>query len=249
MRRRRTLATAGGAALAAFTLAACSVIPAAPSAVPDEWVPSIAPPAIPSAEANSPLGFTPQERAAVRVRNNGCDAFATGSGFILDSHTIVTNRHVVEDSGVLEVTLSDGTDVTVTSSVYATNLDFALLTIEEELVPTVILADHEPRSGNPISIIGYPEGDALVVSEGLVDHKTTDEIDHGEDVYATTAEAAPGSSGSAVYSSEGEVVGVLYAGNDETNTSLIIPVGLLRDFLDDPSTHADNTPACTLDWH
>ncbi len=234
--------------VAMLALASCSVVPVPPSTLPDEWAESVSPSPVPSEQADSPFGFTYEERAAVRIRNVGCDGLGTGSGFILDSHTIVTNHHVVEDTGSLQVTLSDGTDVTVMKSVYATNVDFGILTIEEDLTPTVSLADHDPEPEDPITIVGYPNGDALEVSTGRVRAWIDDTLDHGERVVSTTAKTAPGSSGSAVYDAEGKIVGVLYAGNEDTDESYVIPVSLLQAVLADPSLQADNPVACTPDY-
>ena len=77
----------------------------------------------------------------MRIRNVTCGGVYTGSGFILDEHTIVTNHHVVANRGRLEVTLSDGTDIAVTGSTVATNADVATITTVETLSPAAILSD------------------------------------------------------------------------------------------------------------
>lgn len=233
---------------ACLVLASCSVIPTAPSGLPDEWIPSISPSAIPSESAASDFGYTDAESAAVRVRNVGCDGLSTGSGFVLDEHTIVTNHHVVASTGRLEVTLSDGTDITVTASKYATNADFALITTEESLAYAVTLAPMDAEMGDTITVVGYPDGGILTVSEGIVEGADFDTLDHASFVQVTTAYAAPGSSGSAVYNEAGEVIGVLYAGSTETDETLIVPLSLLRAFLTTPAFQVDNPASCTPAW-
>ncbi len=242
------VAAIAAALTGALALAACSVIPPAPSTLPDEWVPSISPSAIPSDQAESPLGYTLAERAAVRIRNISCDGVSTGSGFILDEHTIVTNHHVVEEAGRLEVMLADGTDVTVTGSTYATNADFATITTEESLSPAVTLSDTSAERHDYIYVVGYPEGDVLVVSSGAIEGTEFDAFDHASFVFTTSAQAAPGSSGSAVYNVDGQVVGVLYAGNHESGATLVIPVVLLNMFLNTPALQVDNAATCTPEW-
>jgi S1-C subfamily serine protease len=233
---------------ACLVLASCSVIPTAPSGLPDEWIPSVSPSAIPSESAASDFGYTDAESAAVRVRNVGCDGLSTGSGFVLDEHTIVTNHHVVASTGRLEVTLADGTDVTVTASKYATNADFGLITTEESLAYAVTLAEADAEMGDTITVVGYPEGGALTVSEGIIEGAEVDTLDKASFVQATTAYAAPGSSGSAVYNQAGEVIGVLYAGSTETDETMIVPLSLLKAFLTTPTFQVDNPPACTPAW-
>lgn len=237
-----------GTITAGFVLASCSVIPAAPSGLPEEWIPSISPSAIPSESAASDLGYTHAQSAAVRVRNVGCDGLSTGSGFILDDHTIVTNHHVVESTGRLEVTLSDGTDITVTASKYATNADFGLITTEESLAPAVTLAEADAETGDWITVVGYPDGGVLSVSEGAIQGADFDTLDNASFVFVTTAYAAPGSSGSAVYDEAGDVIGVLYAGSEETDETLIVPVSLLKEFLTNPAFQVDNPASCTPAW-
>jgi S1-C subfamily serine protease len=231
-----------------LVLAGCAAIPLAPSALPQEWVPSISPSPIPAEQADSPLGYTLGEQAAVRIRNVSCDGVSTGSGFILDEHTIVTNHHVVEGQGILEATLSDGTDVTVTGSAYATNADVAIITTAESLSPAVALSDTSATRGDTITVVGYPEGDVLVVSSGTIKALEADTLDNASFVFSTSAEAAPGSSGSAVYNDDGEVVGVLYAGNKDDGVTLVIPVVLLTSFLDSPALQVDNPPGCLPEW-
>jgi S1-C subfamily serine protease len=233
---------------ACLVLASCSVIPTAPSDLPDEWVPSVSPSAIPSESAASDFGYTDAENAAVRVRNVGCDGLATGSGFVLDEHTIVTNHHVVASTGRLEVTLADGTDITVTASKYATNGDFALISTEESLAYAVTLAQTDAETGDSITVVGYPDGGVLTVSEGIVEGSDVDTLDNASFVQVTTAYAAPGSSGSAVYNEAGEVIGVLYAGSNETDETLIVPLSLLKAFLTTPTFQVDNPPACMPAW-
>lgn len=236
-----------GAAIigAALVVASCGVVPPLPSATPAAWIPSASPSPLPSGLSDSALGFTPMERAAVRVRNDGCDALLSGSGFILDAHTIVTNHHVVASYGKLTVNLYDGTDVTVTGSSYATNGDLGLITTKETLVPTVGLADVDPSFGDAVTIAGYPEGGALTITEGSILASSRDLLDNAAIVYRTSAEVKPGSSGSAAYDADGKVVGVIYAAVDQGGESIIIPVSILRKMLDDSSVRVDNPAACT----
>lgn len=236
-----------GAAIlgAALVVASCGVVPPLPSGTPAAWIPSASPSPLPSGLNDSALGFTPMESAAVRVRNDGCNALLSGSGFILDAHTIVTNHHVVASYGKLTVNLYDGTDITVTGSSYATNGDLGLITTEEALVPTVSLADTDPSSGEAVTIAGYPEGGVLTIADGSVLAGSQDLLDNAAIVYRTTAEVKPGSSGSAAYDANGKVFGVIYAGIDQGTESVIIPVSILRKMLDDPSLRVNNPPACT----
>jgi len=237
----------GAPLLALAALAACSVVPVPPSALPEQWAPSITPSALPSDDVDSPLGFDAEQRSAVRIRNVACDGLSTGSGFILDDHTIVTNHHVVEPAGQLEVTLSDGTDVAVESSRYAKNADFALITTVESLHPPATLSPNNATTGDSVTVVGYPNGEQLVVSHGSITTLDYDTLDNAPFVFITTAYATHGSSGSAVYNDAGDVIGVLYAGDDETGETAVIPVSLLSEFLNADVLQVENAVACTPD--
>jgi S1-C subfamily serine protease len=235
-----------GAAILGATLvvASCGVVPPLPSDTPAAWIPTASPSPLPSGLNDNARGFTPMERAAVRVRNDGCDALLLGSGFILDAHTIVTNHHVVASYGKLTVNLYDGTDVTVTGSSYATNGDLGLITTKETLVPTVSLAETDPSFSDAVTVAGYPEGGALRITDGTIFASSRDALDNASIVYRTSAEVKPGSSGSAAYDAAGNVFGVIYAGIDAGDVSVIIPVSILRKMLDDSSLRVNNPAAC-----
>lgn len=225
-------------------IAGCGVLPGTPEPAPTDWIPSVSPSAISEGLLDSPLGFTPGERAAVRVRNDSCDELATGSGFVLDDHTIITNQHVVEDYGTLEVTTSDGRDVEVASVTTTTLADVAIITTVDALDWSAVLAGDDPGIGDDITVIGYPLGLELRSTTGMVVSREADSLDNADHVFITTALSEPGSSGSAAYNAAGEVFGVLYAGEDETKRSIIIPVSILRQILVDPNPVALVAIAC-----
>lgn len=150
---------------------------------------------------------------------------------------------MVEDYYNLTATMYDGTELTVSESYISTYGDLAVLTIEEELPSVVSLAGENPAITEHIRIIGYPEGNQLTVTEGAIRAIVPDELDDEGFVFSTSAEAKPGSSGSAAYNRDGLVVGVLYAG-DDYGTSYIVPVQKLRDLLDKAERQKNNQRAC-----
>lgn len=247
MTRARTFMRASAVVLAATAaLAACAVVPTLPDSLPDGWVPSVSPSALDPALVDSPIGFTNAERAAVRIRNLGCEEWATGSGFILDDHTIITNHHVVDDQAALEVTLSDGTDIAVQGSAYSTVADLGVITTVEALPVHVTLAASDPKVGDAVYTVGYPLGEELETRTSTILSVTDDTLDNAEYVFETGNLGSPGSSGSAVYNVDGEVVGVFYAGTEEDDYGYFIPVEILQKMLDDETLKQENPAACTL---
>jgi S1-C subfamily serine protease len=244
MRRIRFAAATGALGLGAV-LAGCGILPEAPSPAPTDFVPSAsASPGVGSG-AISPDGFTVAQRMTVRVRNIGCGFVATGSGFALDEHTLVTNRHVVDDAKNIVVSTYDGRVIQATAASTTTVADIAIVTTEESL-GTVFAdrAEEDPDAGDVVTVVGYPNGGRLTVSSGVILGETTDPLQAAVGtVLSSTAQVEPGSSGSAVFSSAGEVVGVVYA-KGATEQSFIVPISTLEALLDEPSLLVPESPGC-----
>ncbi len=228
-------------------LAACSVVPQAPVALREDWIPEVSPSPLAQDALDAPFGFSIPERAAYRVRNDGCEGIGTGSGFAIDDHTIITNRHVIDGRFALEVTGYDGRNITVVSSTVSDIADIGVIITEEPLDLWVSLASTDPGRGDEIVTAGYPRGDELRVDTGVVVGKTDDVIEKSEFVFQTTAQIEPGSSGSAVYGKDGHVVGVIYASDDDeavAASSYMVPVSILINILADDSLLRNNAAAC-----
>lgn len=212
----------------AALLAACGVVPADPSPLPSDYVP-IAPSVTIAPPGNlDPDGFSAAQRMTVRVRNVGCDALKTGTGFAVDAHTLVTNRHVIEDTKELQVTTYDGRTIDVTAASATAVADLAIVTTEQSIGGFSALAQEDPVEGDAITVIGYPLGGKLTTVSGVVLGSIADPLGAAlGTVMVTTAPVEPGSSGSPVLNEKGEVVGVIYAKN-ESEQSYMVPVSLLR---------------------
>ena len=212
----------------AALLAACGIVPADPGPLPSNYVPLVA------SESASPPGnldsdgFSAAQRMTVRVRNVGCDALRTGTGFAVDAHTLVTNRHVIQDTKELQVTTYDGRTIDVTAASATAVADLAIVTTEQSIGGFSALAQEDPVEGDAITVIGYPHGGKLTTVSGVVLGSVADPLGAAlGTVMVTTAPVEPGSSGSPVLNEKGEVVGVIYAKN-ESEQSFMVPVSLLR---------------------
>lgn len=181
----------------------------------------------------SPYGFDVAERISVRVRNLGCFSLSTGSGFAIGTTTLVTNRHVVEDSAELALSTYDGRDVGVRAASIASLADLAVVRTDGELPAVPDLAVADPERGDTLTVVGYPQGGRLTVTSGRVIARTTDplNLNLGE-VLVTDAPVEPGSSGSPALDRRGRVVGVVYAMN-AAGQSFIVPVSTLHELLED----------------
>ena len=245
MTARRTHVAAGAfAAAVALALSGCGILPEAPGPEPTDFVPSVTASAA-VAGALSPDGFSAAQRMTVRVRNIGCGFLATGSGFALNAHTLVTNRHVVENAKDIEVSTYDGRVIQATAASATTLADIAIITTKESLKTAYAdRATEDPVEGDVVTVVGYPNGGKLTTTSGVVLGKTTDPLESAAGpVLASTAQIEPGSSGSGVFDASGRVVGVIYAKN-KAEQSFIVPISTLNDLLGEPSLLVPEKEGC-----
>lgn len=230
-------------AAAASSLVGCSDFPSRPPAPQSSFVPEEPPVEKPT--GLTPDGFDAVQRMAVRIRNVECGALSTGSGFAIDATTLITNRHVVADSAELQVSTYDGRDIDVTAASTASIADLALVRTADELPSYPELAESDPVRGDLVTVVGYPQGGSLTVTQGQVIGATTDPINANlGEVLVTDAPVEPGSSGSAVLDADGRVVGVVYAKN-AAGQSYIVPVSTLTAVLADTAAFTPTAP-CQL---
>lgn len=220
---------------AALGSAGCGVLPSLPDPVPSNIVPSRPAALEPAAggDSLSPDGFDAVQRMAVRIRNVGCEELSTGSGFAVDDHTLITNRHVVADSKNLQVSTYDGRDIEVGTAATAGLADLAVVRTREALPSYPALARRDPEQGDKVTIAGYPAGGELTISSGRVVGSTRDPL-HANlgEVLVTDAKVEPGSSGSAALDTRGRVIGVVYAKTADDD-SLLVPISTVREMLAD----------------
>lgn len=229
-------------ALAAATAGACSVLPTSPEPLPDNWVPEI------TASAGggdiTSDGFSPAQRVAVRIRVETCTGWGTGSGWVINDSQVITNRHVIEGATHIEVTTYDGKEYVGLSSQVAPVADLGIVTLDPVFTEFATPVDEPMVVGSAITVVGYPSGQELTVAPGTFVDWTKDGVGNTlESVLLLEVHAEPGSSGSAVYNEDGEVIGILYAGNEE-NTAEAWPTKWLFELLDGETAWQPNGGSC-----
>lgn len=179
------------------------------------------------------------EDAAVRLRVGGEHplAFGSGSGFLVDDRTVLTNRHVVEDARYGEVSTWRGDRVGIDGRVHLSDAhDLALIRAERDLPGEALeLATTDLAAGDRAIVVGYPGGGRVQAVEGRV-RAVVDGAAYGEggDVVVITVDGVePGSSGGPVLHPDGTVAGVIFALRraDEAD-ALAIPVSSVRELLE-----------------
>ena len=120
------------------------------------------------------------EKLTLRIRNISCGQAAIGSGFALDAHTLITNRHVIAGAAALQADTWDGQTIDLDVSQAATGLlvDIGVIHVAQSLpvvgddrpgargrrthhrgrLPARRCAHAHPRQGDRVSRWQHPAG-------------------------------------------------------------------------------------------
>ncbi|MGD0077961.1 MAG: tetratricopeptide repeat protein [Sedimentisphaerales bacterium] len=135
---------------------------------------------------------------------------AQGSGFFINNKGhIVTNHHVLKGAYRATVKTSNGMEYPV-EGIIAKNADADIVklvvNIPDANTPFLNLSEIVPSEGQDIVVIGNPLGLESTVSAGIV--SAVRDIPAFGKIIQITAPVSPGSSGSPVLNSNGEVIGI-----------------------------------------
>jgi hypothetical protein len=155
-----------------------------------------------------------------------------GSGFIVDAAgSIVTNLHVIRGLKSLGVRLSNG-DIYDSATVQAFDerKDLAIIRVPAYGLPVLPLGNSEAvQSGDPVLIIGNPDGLEGSVAAGVVSGVRSKD---GFRAIQTDAAANPGNSGGPLLNAEGQVIGVVgFKLSGAENLNFAIPINYVLGML------------------
>jgi serine protease Do len=134
-----------------------------------------------------------------------------GSGVIVTNEGhIITNTHVVDQVDEIEVQLSDGRIKSAQLVGADSQLDLAVLKIDNPGVKPLVLADSDTvQPGDLVLAIGNPFGLQETVTDGIISWKgQPNSTDLRGDLLQTNAAINPGNSGGPLINVRGEVVGI-----------------------------------------
>jgi len=157
--------------------------------------------------------------SVVRINVSGQAAFgeaALGSGVIYRSDGyIITNNHVIEPGGAIEVRLANGDRLEATLVGTDPLNDLAVLKVERTGLPAIRLrpASEPLRVGETVVAIGSPFGLDATVTAGIISALNRDlNVPNSNDtipaVIQTDAAINPGNSGGALVDLKGQLVGI-----------------------------------------
>lgn len=203
--------------------------------------------------AIAPALLAMAEAASVQVFVKGCGVSRSGSGFVAGNGIVVTNAHVVAGG-------SDGADIVSSKGqVHATvvafdpSTDLAVLSVPKLVAPALKVSTESAAPHETVITLGHPNAQRrLDVSPALtLENKFLPLIDiyGGTTSRLTTVMASdavkPGSSGSAVINTAGEVVAVVYGTTtDASKWALAVSNSELSKILAKRSTAPVSAGAC-----
>ena len=155
--------------------------------------------------------FGNQQRRFSNPRDEALVQNSLGSGVIVTNEGhIITNNHVVDQVDEIEVQLSDGRTKKARLVGADSQLDVAVLKIDDPGVKPLKLADSDTvQPGDFVLAIGNPFGLQETVTDGIISWKgQPNSTDFRGDLLQTNAAINPGNSGGPLINLRGEVVGI-----------------------------------------
>jgi YD repeat-containing protein len=170
----------------------------------------------------------------VMVEDGAGKPFMQGSGFFINADTFVTSHHVIDGGTRAKITMAtSGLVLQVTGLVaFDRQHDLALLKTSEPAGSHLNLNAAVPAVGDNIFVYGAPRGLEGTLSEGIISAHRAE-----RNLLQISAPISPGSSGSPVANSEGDVVGVVAGARlDGQGLNFAIPAAYVLDLLSSART-------------
>jgi S1-C subfamily serine protease len=156
----------------------------------------------------------------VRVSGRSCaygGGIGKGSGFVAAPKYIVTNAHVIVGASTIYVQGTNGV-YPATPIVFDKDYDTAILYSEFLDIKPVEFSTSEVRPGEPVVTLGFPSGGDFKATVGTLlptppnlFQGVNTKLDDSTSLHAAL-NVVPGNSGGALFNADGQVVGVVNAG-------------------------------------
>jgi hypothetical protein len=211
------------------------------------------------AQAPTPIVKTPAEilnengRAVAAIVAANDISTKLGTGFFLHpSGLLLTNFHVIEGTSLVGIRMPTSKDILWAKNArgFDAQNDLAVLAVEGAGANALTLGNSDTvKVGEPIVVVGNPEGLEQTVSNGLI--SGIREFD-GRKLFQITAPISEGSSGSPVFNERGEVIGVVVASLESgQNVNFAIPINYAKQLPQSdevpiaalPKRHKENSPS------
>ncbi len=191
--------------------------------LPDVFVgfePMPAPPVDRPTDPTARAIATPAEASTFKVSAASCGLSSVGTGFVVASHYVVTNAHVVAGAGArgIRVTSARGEVLDAIPVLVDPGFDIALLYVPDLQARALVFAAADPDRGAIGATLGYPGGGPLTILPAAVSSRyaaTGHDIYGGErirrEILELRAEVDRGDSGGPLILKNGTIGGVVFA--------------------------------------
>jgi S1-C subfamily serine protease len=191
--------------------------------------------------------------STVKIFGQACSLEQEGSGFLVAPHLVATNAHVVAGERSTYVLLADGSQLRATPVAFDPERDIAILRVPGLDRPALpVLPSNVGQRGG---VFGHPHGGPLTISPFQVGQK---EVVTGTDIYGghrtrrsvlfLASDLAPGDSGGALVTPQGQVVGVAFAiAPDKPGVSYALDTAELQAVLRTAGLAQVGTGGCVAD--
>lgn len=190
---------------------------------------------------------------SVRITGIACGYGVEGSGWVAAPNTVITNAHVVAGETVTRVQAGGkGAHKRARVVFFDEKNDIAILRVRKlGLTPLPI---DEPKSGESVAVIGFPENGPLDIRPGRTGGTrrvlSSDAYNQGpieRTVTSLRVYVRPGNSGGPAVNAEGEVVSTIFASRaDSSRSGYGIPSQIVRQHLNSlsPGPRTVSTGGC-----
>jgi putative serine protease PepD len=166
--------------------------------------------------------------AVVKIEVEGCQESGSGSGFFTKDW-LVTNHHVMD--GASSAFFEIGGEIFDIKKWHLSQTDdLALIPWngDTESSNIIELGQSDPVPGDLVAAAGFPWGGPEVSSFGRILSENEDGGSASKTfVIETNLDIHPGNSGGPLLDAQGKVIGVMYAIDTATNSSLALPLSRL----------------------
>ena len=173
--------------------------------------------------------------SVVRVHGTACGLGVAGSGWVAGRGLVVTNAHVVAGQRDTVVDSASAPALRAQAVAFDVRNDVAVLRVSGNL-NSPSLEQAEPRPGDSVAILGYPENGPLAARPGRVGRTA---IVLSEDAYGRgpvprritsfRGDVRRGNSGGPLVDPAGRVVGTVFASRIEGGAGYAVPPDVVSD--------------------